>query len=214
MSEQIFLDYIASRGISIKTAEQFKLGYCDKDLNFHSFQSQPYIIDLISSKFRDSVIVPIFDTYGKFLGFTARRLNPKEDETKYDFSVYKKSKYLFGLNYVWKDLLLKDSVFVVEGGFDMIAAWQYGYLNTVGILGTNLSEQQAILLSRFVSEVVLVFDNDQAGEIATFQATELLRSLGLKVRSLKLSKDPDEALRENKDCFKQTWSDQMIERLI
>jgi len=55
------------------------------------------------------------------------------------------------------------AVILVEGYIDALAMDQAGITNTVGLMGTAVSEQQIAALKRLAPTVVLMLDGDDAG---------------------------------------------------
>jgi len=88
---------------------------------------------------------------------------------------------------------------------DAIALHQYGFDCAVASLGTSLTEEHAVLLSRYTENVVLIYDGDQAGQRAAQRAIPILEKTGLQVKVLQMrdAKDPDEFLKKfGADKFK------------
>lgn len=87
---------------------------------------------------------------------------------------------------------------------DLISLHQHGITNVVASLGTALTINQARLLKRYADKVVISYDADVAGQMATLRGLEILRTAGFDVRVLSIpqGKDPDEYVRSNgKDAF-------------
>lgn len=211
------LDYYLSRGYSLQTIKHFGLGYAPDGwgelLNFlrsKGYSNQEvYEANLarLSEKngkrnyydnFRNRIIVPIIDVRGRVVAFGARVLDdskPKYINTS-DTLVYKKSLGVFALNFAKNGN--EDKLIIVEGYMDVIALHQAGFTNTVAALGTAFTPEMAKLLSRYASEIVLCFDNDEAGKAATERALRVFSSAGIKVRVIRMSggKDPDEIIRK------------------
>ncbi len=99
---------------------------------------------------------------------------------------------LFNMNHA-KSHINDQQILIVEGYMDVISLYQHGIRNTVAALGTAFTAYHAALLSRYVSEVVLCFDGDAAGESATHKAIEVLKNTTLNVKVLRLpvEDDPD-----------------------
>ena len=128
---------------------------------------------------------------------TAKYLNSPET------LIFNKRKNLFGLNLAKKTK--QDHLILVEGNIDVVALHQYGFDNAIASLGTSLTEDQAVLLSRYTENVVLIYDGDEAGQRATQRAIPILEKAGISVKVLKLrdAKDPDEFLKKfGADRFK------------
>ena len=62
---------------------------------------------------------------------------------------------------------------VVEGYTDVVMAHQYGATNVVSVLGTAMTDGHVQILRRFADRIVLLFDADNAGDLAVNRAVEL-----------------------------------------
>ena len=222
------LDYLQKRGISEETVLKFKLGMApdkwDALLNFLRGKNVPLgLIEkagLVIAKesggyydrFRKRIIVPIFDVKERVIAFGARVLDnslPKYLNSP-ETPVYSKSKNLFGLN-VSKDAIREaDCAVIVEGYFDLIMPYQQGICNIVASCGTALTNQQIRLLKRYSQNVIMVYDSDTAGQLATIRSLDLLIEEDLNVRIAPLPKgyDPDGFTRKfGVDGFRQLLKD-------
>ncbi len=152
----------------------------------------------VYDRFRDRLMVPIFDLRGNVIGFGGRILG--EGTPKYlnspETMIFNKRKNLFALNLARKTK--REMLILTEGYMDAIALHQYGFDCAVASLGTSLTEEQANLLSKYTNLVVLTYDSDEAGQNATRRAIPILEKTGLQVRILRMNgaKDPDEFLRK------------------
>lgn len=73
-----------------------------------------------------------------------------------------------------------------------------GFDSAVASLGTSLTPEQARLLSRYTSEIVIAYDNDGSGAKGVRQrAIGILEKLEVRVRVLQMqgAKDPDEYIK-------------------
>ncbi|WP_294778360.1 DNA primase [uncultured Eubacterium sp.] len=214
MSEQgkIGLQYYLDRGLSIKTIRHFGLGYAPnqwdallKHLKSKGFNVTDMAVAGVVRKgekgyydyFRNRVMTPIIDVRGNFIAFGGRVLDdskPKYINTS-DTLVYKKTNEVFGLNYA-KDSG-KDSLILCEGYMDVIAMHQAGFTNAVAGCGTALTNEQVRLISRYAKEVILVYDNDEAGQKALNKAISLFDQIdiGISIPTLSGGKDPDEIIK-------------------
>ena len=93
----------------------------------------------------------------------------------------------------------KKEIIIVEGYMDMITIYQAGFKNVAASLGTAFSSEHAMLLKKFVSDIILVFDSDEAGERAALRAIPILSDGGFRVKVLQVpdGKDPDEYIKHN-----------------
>ena len=216
------LRYAQSRGMSKGTLTRFGIGfapdswdslckamrakgYTDEELKDAGLVSVSQKNGNIFDRFRNRLMFPIIDVRGNVIGFggrvmdnsTPKYLNSPETE------IFNKRKNLFALNVAKKTKL--GYLILVEGYMDAIALHQYGFDCAVASLGTSLTEEHAVLLSRYTEQVVLIYDGDEAGQNATKRAIPMLEKAGLQVKVLQMrdAKDPDEFLKKfGADRFK------------
>ena len=137
-------------------------------------------------KFRNRLMLPVVDTRGDVVAFGSRVLD--KSEPKYMNSsetlVYSKRRVLYGLNLAKKTK--RPNIILCEGNLDIVTLHQAGFDNAVASMGTALTVEQIRLLSRFTKELVLCYDNDNAGKIATERALQLLDGSEFSVKVLQL----------------------------
>lgn len=150
-------------------------------------------------RFRGRVMFPIIDNRGRVVAFGGRLMDDKSKEAKYintpETPLFHKSDHLYGINIAKK--AHGGELYVVEGYMDVIAMHRHGFANTVGVLGTSLTESHIrVLRGAGVKTVTLIMDTDNAGKQAIERAIPILRSGNIKTRVLELiaAKDPDEFL--------------------
>ncbi|MDD5497685.1 MAG: DNA primase [Atribacterota bacterium] len=156
--------------------------------------------------FRNRIIFPIFNLQGNIIAFGGRVLDDKLPKyiNSPETAVYSKAKHLYGLFQAKKSIRQKNQVIIVEGYTDVLMAHQYGFENVVASLGTALTSQQIDLVKRYADEVLVAFDSDTAGKIATLRSLNMIKKAVRKVRiiSLPLNSDPaDVLLKEGKNYF-------------
>jgi DNA primase len=209
-------EYLSNRGITENIIKKFGLGYSvdswDHMLNF--LKSRGFSeLDMVSAgliikgkkgnyydRFRNRIIFPVFNNRGKVIGFGGRVLD--NSKPKYlnspETSLFKKGINLYGLNFAVKNDFGRVLI-IVEGYMDCIALHQYGITNAVASLGTALTVNQAKLLARYADKVIISYDADTAGQMATVRGMDILKSVGLEIKVLQIpnGKDPDEFVRNN-----------------
>ena len=140
----------------------------------------------IYDKFRNRLILPVIDVRGDVVGFGSRVLD--KSEPKYmntsETITYSKRRVLYGMNLAKKTK--RPNIILCEGNLDVVTLHQAGFDNAVASMGTALTQEQIRLLSRYTSELVLCYDNDNAGQLATKRALDLLENTDFKVRVLQL----------------------------
>jgi len=182
-------------------------GYTDQELIDSGLVAKSQKSNNIFDRFRDRLMFPIIDVRGNVIGFGGRTLKQDKDTAKYlnspETLIFNKRKNLFGLNLAKKTK--QDNLLLVEGNIDVVALHQYGFDNAVASLGTSLTEEQAVLMSRYTEQVTLLYDGDNAGQNAAQRAIPILEKAGLRVKVLQMrdAKDPDEYLKKfGADKFK------------
>ena len=177
-----------------------KKGYTDQELRDSGLVTISKKNGNLFDRFRDRLMFPIIDVRGNVIGFGGRIMKKDDNAAKYlnspETLIFNKRKNLFGLNVAKKTKL--PYMILVEGYMDAIALHQYGFDCAVASLGTSLTEEHAVLLSRYTENVILIYDGDEAGQRAAQRAIPMLEKAGLNIKVLQLkdAKDPDEYLKK------------------
>lgn len=222
-SGQEVLKYLEKRGITNESIVKFGLGFA-KDYNglpYHlkklGFTDEEMINSgtALSKDGRlydplgNRLIVPIINAYGDVIAFGGRDLTG-EAHAKYkntaETIAFNKSRNLYAINLLKKQKQEKgiDSSVIVEGYMDVIALNQAGFKNVVASMGTALTKEQAKLLKRYSENVVICYDGDSAGQMATMRGLDILKAEGLNVLVVDLPEgnDPDEFIAKfGRDAF-------------
>lgn len=149
-------------------------------------------------KFRNRLMFPIADVTGRTIGFGGRTLG--DDPAKYMNSpatvLFDKSYSLYGLDKARQQIAATGTAIIVEGYTDVIMCHQFGITNVVATLGTSLTGGHVRILRRYAKKIVLVFDNDVAGQAAANRGTEvcLSENIDIKLAFAPEGKDPCEFL--------------------
>ena len=218
--QAIGLQYFRSRGIRDDLIAKFQLGF---DLNDRfafasTAQKKGYKAELIEKvgicyknergelidRYAGRVIFPWIGVSGKVVGFGGRKLDSatKGIQQKYvnspDSDIFHKDRELYGLYQAKRAIAKEDCVYMVEGYTDVIAMHQAGIENVVANSGTALSYHQINILHRFTSNIVLLYDGDEAGIHAALRGTDMLLSEGMNLRVLLFpaGEDPDSFARK------------------
>jgi len=203
--------YLAKRGLKEETIKTFKLGAAPDrwDALVNTLRNKGTGISVIEKsglvcpresggfydRFRNRLIFPIFDIKSRVMGFGARVLDntlPKYINSP-ESPVYSKGKNLYGLNFSKDAIREQDCAVIVEGYLDFIIPFQEGFRNIAASLGTALTSDQARLLKRYTRNVIMLYDADKAGEIATLRSLDIFIEEDMDVRVVSLSEglDPD-----------------------
>ena len=211
------LEYLKSRKLTDATIEKFKIGYApdswdtflhyakQKSLTESDLEKAGLVIKKENGgyydRFRDRLVFTIFNTAQKPIAFGARTFDPKE-QAKYinspETPLYHKASILYGLSHSRGDIRRAEEAIVVEGYFDFLSLYQQGVTNVVASSGTAFTPEQARLLGRSASSVILMFDADSAGQQAAIRSVDYLFEAGLDVKVVKLpaGEDPDSIARK------------------
>ena len=169
-------------------------------------------------KFRSRLIFPVIDVRGDVVAFGGRIVRKDDPGAKYMNSpetvIYSKRRTLYGLNLAKKSK--RKNIILVEGNIDVVMLHQAGFDNACASMGTALTSEQINLLSRYTKELVLCYDNDNAGRIATQKALELLNEADFTVRVLELPNRTvnGESVKQDADDFIKAHGSDAFERLL
>ena len=198
----IALSYFKERGYTDDIIKKFDLGYSpdqwtalSDDAIKDGFQKE-YLKEIglaierddgsVYDRFRGRVIFPIHNLTGRVIGFGGRTLKTEKAVPKYvnspESDIYHKSEVLYGLHFGKKAIKDQDVCYLVEGYADLLSMHQAGVENVVSSSGTSLTSGQIRLISRFTTNVVILYDGDAAGIKASLRGTDMLLQEGLNVK--------------------------------
>ena len=211
--QSIALSYFKERGYREDIIKKFDLGYSPDqwtalaDTAVENGFHKDYLKEIglaierddgsIYDRFRGRVIFPIHNLTGRVIGFGGRTLKTEKTVPKYvnspESDIYHKSDVLYGLHFAKKAIKDNDVCYLVEGYADVLSMHQAGIENVVSSSGTSLTSGQIRLISRFTSNVVILYDGDAAGIKASLRGTDMLLEEGLNVKVLLFpdGNDPD-----------------------
>ena len=205
--------YLKNRKLSDETITAFGLGYSNKYSNdlYKYLKMKGYSDEMLVKaglitvdekhgaydKFWNRVMFPIMDANNRVIGFGGRVMG--DGKPKYlnspETPVFDKSRNLYGLHRARTSR--KPYFLLCEGYMDVIALHQAGFTNAVASLGTALTPGHASLIKRYVDEVYLTYDSDEAGTRAALRAVPILKEVGITARVIRMDpyKDPDEFIK-------------------
>lgn len=205
--------YLRDRELSDETITAFGLGYSNKysDDLYRYLKNKGYSDSLLikaglvtadekhgsHDKFWNRVMFPIMDANNRVIGFGGRVMG--DGKPKYlnspETLVFDKSRNLYGLHRARTSR--KPYFLICEGYMDVIALHQAGFTNAVASLGTALTAGHASLIRRYVNEVYLTYDSDDAGTRAALRAMPILKDAGVTAKIIRMDpyKDPDEFIK-------------------
>ena len=215
-------EYLHSRKLDDNVIKEFEIGLSlnEKDLLTKLLKSKKYDDNTLirsglinennlelNDVYRNRIMFPLYDLNGKIIGYNGRVYNG-ETENKYvnskETEIFKKRELLYNYHRAREEARKKKSIIIMEGPMDVIRAYTIGVKNCVATLGTAFGKEQAMLIRKLSSNVILCFDGDAAGLKATKSAIDELLKLGInpKIVRLENNSDPDEYIIKNgKDVF-------------
>ncbi len=230
--QAIGMQYLRSRGFRDDIINKFQLGYALPNRSALSSTAiskgykEEYLIKTglcykkdngeLVDRYAGRVIFPWLSISGKVNAFGGRLLDSRTKgvQQKYvnspESDIYHKDHELYGLYQAKRAIVKEDSVFMVEGYTDVIAMHQCGIENVVANSGTALSVHQIHILHRFTSNIVLLYDGDEAGIHAAMRGTDMLLAEGMNIKVLVLpdGDDPDSfSKKHNAESFRQYIAD-------
>src|SRR5947207_633796 len=215
-------EYLKGRGIDKRIAKDWQIGFApeswDAFLNWaleRGYQQRLLLEsglvtrrdentsgDRSYDRFRNRIMFPIHNDVGEVIAFSGRILDKEVEAAKYvnspETALFRKGRVLFGLHKTKRGLIEAGCAIVCEGQLDLITLFEAGITNVVAPQGTAFTENQARILKRFVSEVVLCFDADAAGQKAAERSLDALlqNNLVVRVAEMPAGEDPDSLVRK------------------
>ncbi|TXC89976.1 DNA primase [Metabacillus litoralis] len=211
------LDYLLNRGFTRETIDTFEIGYALDSWDFISkfLVKRGFSADLMEEagllvkknnsddyfdRFRNRIMFPITDHHGMTIAFSGRVLG--DEKPKYlnspETKIFNKSKILYNFHRARVHIRKNQQAVLFEGFADVISSSRSGVENAIATMGTSLTEEQAKILRRNVSEIVICYDSDSAGIEATNRAAKILQSVGchINVAMIQDGLDPDDYIKK------------------
>lgn len=206
------LKYLYNRKLTDETIKKFGIGLspAKSDILYKTLTTeQDCTMELVETgliknnqtsfydMFTNRIMFPIKDEFGKTIAFSGRIFD-EESNSKYINSpetvIFHKSNVLYNLHNAKDQARKSKRLILFEGFMDVIAAYNAGIKDGICSMGTSLTVDQALIISKYVNNVIICYDGDNAGIEATNRAIDILSSKGLRIGivSLKDNLDPDE----------------------
>ncbi len=214
-------DYLEERGIKKETIDDFEIGFAptDRDALILYLVNRGYEIQDVEraglcfktergtymDRFRGRLMFPLYNTFGKVVGFSGRILPQYDDgkSGKYVNSpetlIFNKSKTLYGFHKSKSYIKEAKQVLFVEGQMDFLMLYQDGVKNVIATSGTALTNHHLEILKKVCDTAVFAFDSDEAGLSAIERAIDMAHTMDLNVKAFTLedAKDPAEYIVKN-----------------
>ena len=212
--------YLAGRGLGEAGQELFEIGYAPPDRQgmLRHLREKGVAEDLAVEaglcarpegggepydRFRDRILFPIRDAWGRAIAFGGRAMDPNA-RAKYlnspETELFDKGRTLYNLGPAREAAGKGAPLVVAEGYMDVIALVRAGFEAAVAPLGTAVTEAQLQMLWRVDPEPVLALDGDRAGLRAAMRVVGLALPLLEPGRTLRFAllpegQDPDDLIR-------------------
>ena len=223
LQNQHALEYVfKKRKLSKQIVTEFRIGYApttgDALIQFltkKGFTKQELTQAGLTNRFggdlfRGRMMVPLMDSVGQVIGFTARILVDDPKAPKYlntpQTLLYDKSRHVFGLSQAKEAIRKADYGVVVEGNMDVVSSHQAMVTPVVATAGTAMTEHHLRALRRLSGNIRLAFDGDKAGLAATERAIPIAQEVGVELSIISLpgeAKDPDELIQQDPGLWQQ-----------
>ena len=224
------VNYLLGRGLSKDTMVAFRLGFAPdawreaatylttkKGYSTEDLASVGLVIEKEGSaaydRFRSRIMFPLFDGRGRVVGFSGRIFGKDDETAKYINSpegpLFDKSKVLYGYHTAKAAMGKAGFCILVEGQLDVLMAQQAGYVNTVAISGTGLTDDHVTMVKRFTDTIVLALDADKAGIKATRRSVLSAYRGGMQVKVVRMpdGTDPADLINKSREQWDLAVSD-------
>lgn len=207
------LDYLRHRGFDDDLIKMFGIGYApEKSILHERFQKEGYTeVAQVKSglvlenerhydRFHDRVMFPLYDEFGKVVGFSGRVYKAQDKNSKYmnspESDIFIKGKTLYNYHRAKEAVRQAGFVYINEGFMDVIAMHRAHHDNCIALMGTALTKDHLRMLKRMTRTIHLCLDGDMARQAAAMKSSDLLTSQGFEVKIVLLpdGRDPDEIL--------------------
>ena len=207
------LNYLKNRGFTDDIIKTFGVGLSTRNQITKLLKAKNYSDNIllrsgISSgdnnlydTFVNRIMFPLCDLDGRVVGFSGR-IYKTDDSSKYvnskESEIFKKGYLLYNYHRAKDECRKSKSVIIVEGFMDVIALYMVGIYNVVASMGTAITKEQAKLLKRLSTNIILCFDGDKAGNKATLACAKELKEVGVTPKVVRLpdNLDPDEFIKK------------------
>ena len=212
--------YLYDRGLDDEVLRHFQIGLAPAEGNYllqsvSGKFSENILADsglfhisdrgIMYDAFQDRIMFPLSDDTGRVIAFSGRLwrepVEGAKPQGKYKNSrgtlLFNKSYELYHLDKAKQVAKRNHELYLMEGFMDVIAAYRAGIENAVASMGTALTQEHVAHLSKFTKKVILAYDGDKAGRLATAKALEVLEKQEVEVVQIPDQMDPDEYLNKN-----------------
>ena len=212
--------YLYDRGLDDEVLRHFQIGLAPAEGNYllqsvSGKFSENILADsglfhisdrgIMYDAFQDRIMFPLSDDTGRVIAFSGRLwrepVEGAKPQGKYKNSrgtlLFNKSYELYHLDKAKQVAKKNHELYLMEGFMDVIAAYRAGIENAVASMGTALTQEHVAHLSKFTKKVILAYDGDKAGRLATAKALEVLEKQEVEVVQIPDQMDPDEYLNKN-----------------
>lgn len=212
----ILKQYLDQRGLTKDLITDFKIGYLDQNgyeiINRRHDLDQASLINLglINEKgrpiYHNRLIFPIYDRHGNAVAISGRTLGDVSIENvKY---LHSKSSRIFqkdAILYHYDKAQSHKKIYLCEGFMDVIALKRCNYDNAIALMGLDYGPKRLAIFNQH--DLIICFDQDQAGRQATFNLVQKLIATHRQLQVVSFddpqAKDIDELSLKNPELARQ-----------
>ncbi len=211
------LEYLYKRGLNDEIIKKFNIGYAlnNGKVVVEYLKKKGYLLKDISKsgiveltanpidKNSGRICFPIENLEGDTVGFSCRAITFEKTEKKYvntnSTKLFNKSNIFYNFYSALNEIRKKGSVYIFEGFMDVIAAYRTNFKNSIGLMGTALTNDHIKILKKLNVQVNLCLDLDEPGQNAMINIVDLFEkhNISYKLVNNKVDfsyKDSDEIL--------------------
>ena len=211
--------YLYERGLTDEVIKHFQIGLAPNENNYlyksvsGKFDEQVIMNsglfnladnNLVYDAFQNRIMFPLANDKGQVIAFSGRIWQASDIEqkvAKYKNSrstpIFNKSYELYHLDKAKATIKKSHEIYLMEGFMDVIAAYRAGIENAVASMGTALTHEHVEHLRKFAKKIILTYDGDKAGQVATAKALNELYDLSVEIVRIPDNMDPDEFIKKN-----------------
>ena len=204
------MEYLKKRHIDEDIIKEFGIGLSSSSKLYDSLKNKNYDEDMlirsgiasssnnnVYDTFLNRIMFPLYNLDNKVVGFSGR-IYDDSSQAKYinskESDIFHKGEIIYNYKTAKEESKRKKSVIITEGFMDVIGLYRYGIKNVIATMGTAVTAKQISIIKKMSNNIILCFDGDNAGEIATISCANEFINSGVKPNIIRLpdNLDPEE----------------------
>lgn len=202
------LEYLKKRHIDESIIKEFGIGLSTSSKLYNSLKNKynnnllikSGIVtesDNIHDTFLNRIMFPLYDLDNKVVGFSGR-IYEESNQAKYinskESDIFHKGEIIYNYKSAKEEAKKRKNIIITEGFMDVIGLYRYGIKNVIATMGTAVTSKQISIIKKMSNNIIICFDGDNAGEIATISCANEFINSGVKPNIVRLPNnlDPEE----------------------